>query len=106
MPLAVDISIINAIEGKALPYDDLNATDSVNWSAPPPDILEPFQYHRCRCSGPSSGFEITIKYGGLICRIDVTAWGITYRKSTPTKYNLEVVLVKNEAPYRLELILT
>ncbi len=104
MALNVDISMINAIDGQPLPYEELE-TDGVVWSTPPPDFLHPFQYHRCHCSGPSSGYEIAIKYGGLICRIDVTSWGVSYRKSTPTNFDLELVLLKNEAPYRMELIM-
>ncbi|MBL4907743.1 MAG: hypothetical protein JKX94_09860 [Sneathiella sp.] len=104
MPLDVDISLINAIEGKELPYQLLE-TEDIYWSAPPPDVLSPFRYQRCQCSGPSSGYQIALKFGAMICRIEVTAWGITYRKSTPTMHDLELVLVKNKPPYRLEMII-
>lgn len=104
MPLDVDISLINAIEGKELPYQTLN-TENIIWSAPPPSILPPFRYQRCHCSGPSSGYQIALKFGPLICRIEVTSWGVTYCKSTPTMHDLELVLVKDKPPYRLEMIL-
>ncbi len=104
MPLDVDISLINAIEGKELSYQSLETTD-ISWSTPPPGTLLPFRYERCQCTGPSSGYQVALKYGPLICRIDITAWGITYRKSTPTMHDLELVLVKKKPPYRLEVIL-
>ena len=103
MPLDVEIALINAIEGEVLPFQDLLA-DELDWSSPPPDQLPPFQYIRCLCSGPSSGFEIPLKYGPHICRINVTAWGVDYRKSTPSTHALELVLVKKKPPYQIELI--
>lgn len=104
MPIEVDISLINAIEGKYLPYQTLK-TDELVWSSPPPDYLSPFDYRRCQCSGPSSGYQIALKFGPLICRIEVTAWGITYRKSTPTMHDLELMLVKDKPPYQIELFM-
>ena len=104
MTLSVDISMISAIEGESLQYEELK-TDGINWYTPPTDVLSPFKYHRCKCSGPSSGYEIALKYNGIICRIEVTSWGVSFRKSTPTEYDLELVLVKNKPPYRLEMIL-
>ena len=104
MALNVDILMISAIEGENLEYEELK-TDGISWKSPPPDILLPFEYHRCECSGPSSGYEIGLKYNGIICRIEVTSWGVSYRKSTPTQHDLELVLVKNKPPYRLEMIL-
>ena len=103
MPIDVDISLINTIEGQGLDYDNLE-TDGISWASPPPDTLQPFCYKTCQCTGPSSGYQIAMKYGGLICRIDVTSWGVTYSKSTPTKNDLELVLVKETAPYQLEMI--
>lgn len=103
MPLDVEIALINAIEGEELPYQFLQDTDII-WSSPPPDILPPFKYIRCQCCGPSSGYEIALKYGPHICRINVTAWGINYRKSTPTTNSMELVLIKKQAPYQMELI--
>lgn len=103
MPLDVDISLINAIDGRELPYELLE-TDGISWSAPPPPILLPFCYKFCKCTGPSSGYQIALKYGALICRIEVTSWGVTYSKSTPTKNDLELVLVKNTPTYQLEMI--
>ncbi|WP_025899795.1 hypothetical protein [Sneathiella glossodoripedis] len=105
MPLAVEISLINTIEGKGLEFADLNKGGNHDWIVPPPDVLNPYQYFKCECSGPSSGYEIGIKYGGLICRILVTAWGIKYRKSTPTTRDVELVQISEKAPYRMELIL-
>ena len=105
MPLAVEISLINTIEGKALAFEDLNSDEGPDWSVRPPDLLAPFQYCRCSCTGPSSGYQIALKYAGLICRIDVTAWGIAFQKSTPSQNDLELIQIKESAPYRLEIIL-
>ncbi|MBL4739916.1 MAG: hypothetical protein JKY12_02925 [Sneathiella sp.] len=103
MPIDVDISLINTIEGQELCYDILE-TDGISWASPPPAILLPFCYKTCQCTGPSSGYQIALKYGGLICRIDVTSWGITYSKSTPTKNDLELALIKKTPTYQLEVI--
>jgi hypothetical protein len=116
MPLNVEISLINAIENEVFQFDDL-ATKDISWGIKPPEELTPFKYHRCHCTGPSSGFEIGLKYGGIICRIEVTAWGISYKKSVPTNYDLELVQVEEkqkarslsegqiQSKYRLEIIL-
>jgi|GEM_PF-6443221 len=103
MPIDVDISLINTIESLELNYDTLE-TDGISWNSPPPPILPPFCYKTCQCTGPSSGYQIALKYGGLICRIEVTSWGVTYSKSTPTKNDLELVMVKNTPSYQLEMI--
>ena len=104
MPLDVDIALINTIEGNDLSFESLDM-EECSWSAPPPDRLPPFEYKRCHCSGPSSGYEIALKYGPHICRIFVTAWGVTYKKSTPSKNSIELVQVKKQSPYRLEMII-
>jgi len=105
MPLSVEISLINTIEGKSLTFQDLSDSRVLNWNSPPPETLSPYQYSRCNCTGPSSGYEIGLKYDGMVCRIDVTAWGVKFRKSTPTQNDMELIQVKEKAPYRLELIL-
>ncbi|GLQ06437.1 hypothetical protein [Sneathiella chinensis] len=110
MPLDVDIALINTIEGQDLAYTSLASdtsleTDDLVWTSPPPETLPPFQYHRCQCTGSSAGYQVALKYGPLICRIDITAWGVHFRKSVPTTHDLEVVLVKGTPPYRLEIIL-
>jgi hypothetical protein len=104
MPLDTHIALISTIKDKYLRYHDL-ATEGTEWITAPPDILTPFKYHRCHCSGPTSGYQVALKYNGLICRIDVTAWGISYRKSTPTYHDMEVIQITRAAPYRLEIVL-
>ncbi|WP_169544836.1 hypothetical protein [Sneathiella aquimaris] len=104
MPLDVSIALINTIEDQDLSFQSLQE-DELIWMPPPPEILPPFQYKRCQCSGPSSGYEIGLKYGPLICRIRVTAWGIKYRESTPSTNALELIQVKEKPPYQLELFL-
>tara|TARA_R100000005_G_scaffold89619_1_gene60264 strand:+ start:694 stop:1011 length:318 start_codon:yes stop_codon:yes gene_type:complete len=104
MPLETHIALISTIEKKDLRYQALE-TDGLEWVTPPPAILPPFKYHRCRCTGPASGYQIALKYDGLICRIDVTAWGLAYRKSTPTYHDMEVIQITDHAPYRLEIVL-
>ncbi|PHQ71695.1 MAG: hypothetical protein COB93_02660 [Sneathiella sp.] len=103
MPLETHIALISTIHDRDLTHYELE-TDGLEWHTPPPEQLTPFKYHRCRCSGPTSGYQIALKYDGLICRIDVTAWGISYRKSTPTKYNMEVIQISKSSPYRLEIV--
>lgn len=103
MPLDAHIALISTLTDKTLHYQEL-ATEGIEWPAPPPDVLAPFKYHRCRCTGPTSGYQIALKYDGLICRIDVTAWGISYRKSTPTYQDMEIIQITNSSPYRLEIV--
>ncbi|WP_169568643.1 hypothetical protein [Sneathiella limimaris] len=105
MPLDVEIAMINTIEDQELVYSDLNDPEAFSWHTPPPDKLRPFQYCRCTCSGPSSGYEIALKYNGLICTISVTSWGVQFKKSTPTHNDMELIQIKEKAPYRLELFL-
>lgn len=104
MPLEAHIALISTINDKNLHYQELE-TGSAEWLSPPPEILTPFKYHRCQCRGPSSGYQVALKYDGLICRIDVTAWGITYRKSTPTHHDMEIIQITKDSPYRLEIVL-
>ena len=104
MPLEAHIALISTIHDKNFHYEALE-TEGTEWLSPPPDILTPFKYHRCRCSGPTSGYQVALKYGGLICRIDVTAWGISYRKSTPTYHDMEIIQINSSSPYRLEIVL-
>lgn len=104
MPLEAHIALISTINDKNLHYEALE-TEGAEWLTPPPDTLTPFKYHRCRCSGPTSGYQIALKYDGLICRIDVTAWGISYRKSTPTYHDMEIIQITDNAPYRLEIVM-
>ncbi len=105
MPLTAEISLINTIEGEPLNFDDLNKNGVHNWRVAPPETLSPYQYFKCECQGPSSGYEIGIKYGALICRIQVTAWGIKFKKSTPTAHDVELIQISEKSPYRMELIL-
>ncbi|TNE33345.1 MAG: hypothetical protein EP348_13140 [Alphaproteobacteria bacterium] len=104
MPLDTHIALINTIHETPLHYQGLQTGD-IEWPAPPPAILQPFKYYRCRCSGPASGYQIALKYDGLICRIDVTAWGISYKKSTPTYQNMEIIQITNSSPYRIEIVM-
>ncbi|MCF8466718.1 MAG: hypothetical protein K9G33_04900 [Sneathiella sp.] len=104
MPLETHIALISTIDNKDLHYQKLE-TDGIEWPTPPPDVLSPFTYHRCKCTGPTSGYQIALKYDGLICRIDVTAWGISYKKSTPTYHDMEIIQISNSSPYRLEIVL-
>lgn len=104
MPLEAHIALISTIKNKDLSYHELE-TEGIEWLSSPPDILTPFKYHRCLCSGPTSGYQIALKYDGLICRIDVTAWGVSYRKSTPTYHDMEIIQITDTSPYRLEIVL-
>ncbi len=104
MPLNVEISLVNTINGESFDYQQLDMQNAL-WQVSPPQKLEPFTFHRCQCMGPSSGFHVPVKYGGLICWFKVTAWGVSYQKSTPTHYDIEVVMVQNKAPYRIEMLL-
>lgn len=103
MPLETQISLINTITDRQFEFQDLSDENNV-WELPPPSILESFKYYRCRCRGPSSGYQIGIKYNGMICRINVTAWGISYSKSTPTHQDMEVIQITETVPYRLEIV--
>ncbi|WP_373085741.1 hypothetical protein [Sneathiella sp.] len=104
MPLETHIALISTVTDKNLHYEKLD-TEGIEWMMSPPEMLAPFQYHRCKCSGPASGYQIALKYEGLICRIDVTAWGVSYRKSTPTFHDMEIIQITNTAPYRLEIVM-
>ena len=104
MPLNVEISLINAIDGESFEFEEL-PSENFQWTLTPPKSLRPFKFSRCYCQGPSSGFEVPIKYGALICRLQVTAWGISHKISTPTHYDIEMVVIQDRPPYRLELIL-
>jgi len=104
MPLETHIALISTINDKNLRFQELE-TEGIKWITSPPDILSPFKYHRCKCTGPTSGYQIALKYDGLICRIDVTAWGISYKKSTPSYHDMEVIQIANSSPYRLEIVL-
>jgi hypothetical protein len=103
MPLETQIALISTITEKHLEFQDLG-DENLIWQSPPPEFLEPFKYHRCRCSGPASGHQVALKYDGMICRIDVTAWGVSYRKSTPSYQDMEVIQITQVEPYRLEII--
>jgi len=103
MPLETHIALISTINDRNLTHDVLD-TEGFKWHAPPPTLLTPFKYRRRRCSGPASGYQIALKYDGLICRIDVTVWGISYRKSTPNKHDMEVIQISKSSPYHLEII--
>lgn len=103
MPLETHIALISTVNDKTLHHDPLE-TEELKWRSSPPSVLEPFIYHRCECSGPASGYQIALKYDGLICRIDVTSWGISYRKSTPTYRDIEIIQISEKSPYRLEIV--
>lgn len=103
MPLETRIALISTIEDTDLVFQDLSG-HAVEWIAPPPEVLTSFKYFRCACTGPASGYQVTLKYGGLICSINVTAWGFTCRKSTPTYRDIEIINVSDTEPYRLEII--
>jgi hypothetical protein len=103
MPLETHIALINTIADKQLKFQDL-CDETLVWQASPPELLVPFKYHRCQCSGPASGYQVALKYDGLICRIDVTAWGVSYQKSTPTYQDMEVIQITQSSPYRLEIV--
>lgn len=104
MPLEAHIALISTIENRNLKYQALEA-DGLTWITAPPPFLPAFRYYRCRCTGPTSGYQIPLKYDGLICRIDVTAWGLTCRKSTPTHHDMEIIQITSHAPYRVEIVL-
>ncbi|MEH6547765.1 MAG: hypothetical protein V7701_15120 [Sneathiella sp.] len=103
MPLETQIALISTITEKPLKFQDLGDENLV-WKSAPPEFLEPFKYQRCHCTGPASGYQVGLKYDGLICRIDVTAWGISYRKSTPSYQDMEVIQITQASPYRLEIV--
>ena len=103
MPLYVHLALISIIQDADLIYEKLD-TDNVIWSTPPPKFLPAFQFKRCLCHGPASGFQVKLKYGGLIIWIDVTSWGLTYRKSTPTRNGIEITTLSTKSPYRLEVL--
>jgi len=104
MPLNVEISLINAIDGESFDFDEI-PSENLQWTLKPPKTLEPFKFSRCYCYGPSSGYEIPLKFGGLICRVKITSWGVSFKTSTPSHYNIETVLIQDTPPYRVELIL-
>jgi hypothetical protein len=103
MPLETHFALISTIKDKQLAFKDLSDATTV-WESPPPPYLTSFKYYRCRCRGPSSGYQIGIKYDGMICKIDVTAWGISVQKSTPTYQDMEIIQITESAPYRLEIV--
>ncbi len=103
MPLETRIALISTIEDTPLDFQDLGGT-SLEWVIPPPKVLTPYKYFRCICTGPASGYQIALKYGGLICRVNITAWGYTCRKSSPTYHDIEVINISDTLPYRLEII--
>lgn len=103
MPLQTRIALISTIEENDLIFKDLGSS-TIEWVTAPPEILTSYKYYRCICMGPTSGYEIGLKYGGLICRINVTAWGLTWRKSSPTCHDIEIINVSDTPPYRLEII--
>src|SRR5690606_41999320 len=98
------IALIRAIVNRKLKYEPPQGDGVTRITAPAP-FLPAFRYYRCRCTGPTSGYQVPLKYDGLICRIDVTAWGLTCRKSTPTHHDMEIIQITSHAPYRLEIVL-
>lgn len=103
MDLYVHLALISIVQDSDLKYERLD-TDNICWLTPPPDVLNAFKFERCLCRGPASGYHIKLKYGGSIVWINVTSWGLTYQKSTPTRNGIEITSQSDQPPYRLEIL--